>query len=171
MEPLYDEKTLSALRDRLTGSLIGLARATDGNEHLITPSSTEVIVESLFATLTDPRSDAAVLEGLLARVEQEKRKMVPDCFHCASPCGKNSDYDMAALQTAPEEIRALKSLLLLGIQSLAAHALSGRRDDTVNRFFYKALIAVGMDDFGPEELLPIVLEMGRLAAVSMTLPG
>ena len=35
----------------MTGALIGLARATDGNEHLISQASTAVIVEGLSATL------------------------------------------------------------------------------------------------------------------------
>ena len=156
----------SELQDKLTGALIGLARATDGNEHLICTSSTAVIVETLFATLTNVNFDNAALEKLLRRVEDEKLKMVPDCFTCVSPCGKTNDYDMGRLWNADEDIRSLKSLILFGIRGVAAYAyhaaVLGYHDDTVDRFFYKALIAIGMDDFGMEELLPIVMEVGEV---------
>ena len=50
------------IQDQLTGALIGLARATDGNEHLISQSSTAVIVEGLFATLTNVNFDDQSLQ-------------------------------------------------------------------------------------------------------------
>ena len=154
------------IQDKLTGSLIGLARATDGNEHLISESSTAVIVESLFATLTNVNFDDAALGRLLERVEQEKRKMVPDCFTCASPCGKNNDYNMEDLWNAAEDIRSLKSLILFGIRGVAAYAyhaaVLGYHDEAVDRFFYKALTAIGMDDYEVDGLLPIVLEVGEV---------
>lgn len=161
------------LQDRLTGALIGLARATDGNEHLISRSATAVIVEGLFATLTNVNFDNDALSALLNRVEAEKKKMVPDCFTCASPCGKNNDYDMNLLWNAGEDIRSLKSLILFGIRGMAAYAyhaaVLGYHNDTVDRFFYKALIAIGMEDFGMEELLPIVMEVGEVNLKCMAL--
>ena len=161
------------LQDKLTGALIGLARATDGNEHLINPSATAVVVESLFATLTNVNFDNDALTGLLNRVEEEKRKMIPDCFACVSPCGKNNNYDMAKLWNADEDIRSLKSLILFGIRGMAAYAyhaaVLGYHEREVDRFFYKALIAVGMDDFGMEELLPIVMEVGEVNLKCMAL--
>ena len=161
------------LQDRLTGALIGLARATDGNEHLITPDASMVIIESLFATLTNVNFDNAALEQLLARVEAEKRKMAPNCFTCDSPCGKNNDYDLRLLWTANEDIRSLKSLILFGIRGVAAYAyhaaVLGARDETVEHFLYKALIAVGMEDYGMAELLPIVLEVGEVNLKTMAM--
>ena len=163
----------AALQDKLTGALIGLARATDGSEHLISASSTEAVVEGLFATLTNVNFDNEALLGLLAKVELEKQKMVPDCFACASPCGKNHDYDMNKLWNADEDIRSLKSLILFGIRGVAAYAyhaaVLGYHDETVDRFFYKALIAIGMDEFGMNELLPIVLEVGEVNLKCMAL--
>lgn len=161
------------LQDKLTGALIGLARSTDGNEHLISPSTTAVIVESLFATLANVNLDDSALEQLLGRVEAEKRKMVPDCFVCASPCGKNNDYDMEQLWSAHEDIRSLKSLILLGIRGIAAYAyhaaVLGYHDETVDRFFYKALTVLGMEDWSMEDLLPVVLEMGEVNLTCMAL--
>ena len=154
------------LQDRLTGSLIGLARATEGNEHMLSDSTAAVVVEGLFATLTNVNFDNDALRSLLDRVELEKKKLVPDCFHCASPCGRNNDYDMDRLWNAEEDIRSLKSLILFGIRGLAAYAyhaaVLGFRDERIHRFLYKALIAIGIDEFGMEELLPIVLEVGEV---------
>lgn len=151
------------LRQRLTGELVGLARPTDGNEHLQNDGATAVIVAGLLAT--GAFSDVAALEVLLGRVEEEKRKMVPDCFTCACPCGKNNAYDMAELRNDPEDIRALKELLLENIRAIAACARQasdlGFRDENVERFLYKALIAIGMDGWEPDRLLIILLEAGE----------
>ena len=156
----------AALQDRLTGSLIGLARATEGNEHMLSDSTAAVVVEGLFATLTNVNFDNDALLALLDRVEIEKKKLVPDCFHCASPCGRNNDYDMDKLWNAQEDIRSLKSLILFGIRGVAAYAyhaaVLGHRDESIHRFLYKALIAIGIEEFGMEELLPIVLEVGEV---------
>lgn len=145
----------TALPDSLVGALVGLARPTDGNEHLISASSTAVILEGLTSgTLED-----AALEDLLKRVEAEKRNMVPDCFTCASPCGRNSDYDMTELRKADREVQALKYRLLSGIQEMAGHIReAGCCGETSERFLYKALIVIGMDAFGAEELQPILQE-------------
>ena len=42
--------------------------------------------------------------------------------------------------------------------------------DEISRFFYKALYAIGMD-WGMEELLPVVMEVGEVNLISNTLPG
>ena len=154
------------LQDRLTGALIGLARATDGNEHMLSASTADVVVEGLFATLTNVNFDNDALLAILDRVDAEKRKLVPECFKCAASCGRNNDYDMQKLWTAQEDIRSLKSLILFGIRGVAAYAyhaaVLGYRDETIHKFLYKALFAIGMDDWGMEELLPIVLEVGEV---------
>lgn len=45
----------------------------------------------------------------------------------------------------------------------------GYTDKEVNNFFYKALFAVGMNDYGMNELLPIVLEVGEVNLKCMAL--
>ena len=124
------------------------------------------MVEGLFATLTNVNFDNEALQRLIDRVEEEKARLIPDCAVCASPCGKNNDYDMEKLWTADEDIRSLKSLILFGIRGMAAYAyhaaVLGYKDEEIHRFLYKALFAVGMDDWGMDELLPIVLEVGEV---------
>lgn len=72
-----------------------------------------------------------------------------------------------------EDIRSLKSLILFGIRGMAAYAyhaaVLGYTDPEVDRFFYKALFAVGMEDWGMDELLPIVLEVGAVNLKCMEL--
>ena len=154
------------LQDKLTGALIGLARATEGNEHMVTDSTAAVTVEGLFATLTNVNFDSADLLGLIGKVEIEKKKLVPDCFHCAAPCGRTNDYDMGKLWNADEDIRSLKSLILFGIRGIAAYAyhaaVLGYKDEVIHQFLYKALIAIGIDEFGMDDLLPIVMEVGEV---------
>ena len=71
---------------------------------------------------------------------------------------------MARLWNAQEDIRSLKSLILFGVRGMAAYAhhalVLGYTDEAVNDFFAKALFAVG-EDWGMEELLPIVMEVGE----------
>lgn len=151
---------------KLIGKLIGLARATDGNEHLINADASAVIMEALSATLPNGHWDDASLERLCARVEEEKRKMVPDCFTCACPCGKNADFDMQDLSHDGEEVCSLKLLLLAGIRSMAADAWQaaalGCRDENVERFLYKALIVIGMDGWDTDRLLSILRESANV---------
>ena len=164
---------IAELQDKLTGSLIGLARATEGNEHLVSESTAAVIVEGLFATVTNVSFDHDALVNILERVELEKQKLVPECFKCAASCGRNNDYDLQKLWNAEEDIRSLKSLILFGIRGVAAYAyhaaVLGYRDASIHQFLYKALIAIGIDDFGMEELLPIVLEVGEVNLRCMAL--
>lgn len=80
---------------------------------------------------------------------------------------------MRSLWNANEDIRSLKSLILFGIRGMAAYAchalVLGYTDADVNKFFYKALSAIGMDDWGMDELLPIVLEVGEMNLKCMAL--
>ena len=155
---------ISELQDKLTGALIGLVRATEGNEHKVSSETNRIVVEGLLAT-ADLNCDRDSLLSLLAQVEMEKRRLVPRCYGCEKQCGRNDDYDMQKLWAADENIRALKSLILLGIRDIAVHLHHTKKlnynDSETNEIFYKALFAIGMDDWGMEELLPIALELGK----------
>lgn len=153
---------IAALQDELTGALIGLARAM-GNKK---PSAdvSRVIAEGLFATLTNVNFDGEMLGKMIADVRSKRAALANRCGSCASPCDKKSEYDMAQLWNADEDIRSLKSLILFGIRGMAAYAyhamVLGYSDDTVNGFFVKALKAVG-EEWGMDKLLPIVMEVGK----------
>ena len=106
------------LQDKLTGALIGLARALDGDPGLATAQTNELVIESLFMTLTNVNFDNDSIQAQIDRVHREQSGLVPQCAACASPCGKNEDYDMNQLWQAEENIRSLKSLLLFGLRGI-----------------------------------------------------
>ena len=153
------------LQDELTGALIGLARAVDGNEDLVTEKTDALMIESLFMTLTNVNFDDNRIQAQIDRVHREQGRMIPRCAVCASPCGRNEDYNMEQLWQAEENIRSLKSLLLFGLRGMAAYAyhamVLGYTDNTVNQFFYEALMQIGLD-LTMEELLPEVLKLGEV---------
>ena len=154
------------LQDELTGALIGLARAAEGNEHLVTEEMNQLVLEGLFTTITNVNFNDETLKLLIDKIEDTKKKLVPNCFTCSGSCGRNDNFDMNTLWTTDEDIRSLKSLILFGIRGMAAYAyhasVLGYTDETISKFFYKALFAVGMKDWGMDELLPIVLEVGEV---------
>ncbi len=154
---------VAQLQDALTGALIGLARAAD-NAPDVNEGIWRLMIEGLFTTVTNVNFNEKTICGLIDRVHAEKARLVPGCAACAAACGRTSDYDMAQLWNAQEDIRSLKSLILFGVRGMAAyahHALAlGYTDDEVNRFFAKALLAVG-DDWDMAGLLPIVMEVGE----------
>ena len=154
------------LQDELTGALIGLARATEGNEQLVTEEMNQLVLEGLFTTITNVNFNDETLKLLIDKIEDTKKKLVPNCFTCSDSCGRNNNFDMSTLWTTDEDIRSLKSLILFGIRGMAAYAyhasVLGYTDETISKFFYKALFAIGMKDWGMDELLPIVLEVGEV---------
>ena len=154
------------LQDELTGALIGLARATEGNEQLVTEEMNQLVLEGLFTTITNVNFNDEILKLLIDKIEDTKKKLVPNCFTCSGSCGRNDNFDMNTLWTTDEDIRSLKSLILFGIRGMAAYAyhasVLGYTDETISKFFYKALFAIGMKDWEMDELLPIVLEVGEV---------
>ncbi|MDO4494116.1 MAG: hypothetical protein Q4C53_09555 [Clostridia bacterium] len=139
------ENGSAALRDELTGALIGLARATEGNTE---PGNGvyRVIVEGLIAS--DPASDRddAEIGILTGRVREEKHKLAPGCRYCASPCGRTAEYDLRELQNESEEIRALKERLLGEIRRLAASHETCTADGIPGKFLCEALFRIGYED-------------------------
>ena len=151
------------LQDRLTGALIGLARATEGGIQA-TEETGKLLIEGLFTTVTNVNFNDNTIQELIDRVHAEKEKVVPGCGSCADPCSRTEDYYMEDLWNAQEDIRSLKSLILFGVRGMAAYAyhamVLGKRSEEVERFIHKALFAVG-EDWNMEMLLPVVLEVGE----------
>lgn len=158
------------LQDELTGALIGLARACANNPK--TEDTDRLILEGLFTTVTNVSFNDETLTQLIERVHAEKGRVVPGCAFCTSRCGNTDDYDMNRLWNAQEDIRSLKSLILFGIRGMAAYAyhamVLGYTSEEVNSFFYKALFVLA-EDWGMEELLPVVMETGKVNLACMQL--
>ena len=79
---------------------------------------------------------------------------------------------MNNIWNADEDIRSLKSLILFGVRGMAAYAyhamVLGYTDASLNQFFVTALSALSKD-WGMNELLPIVMEVGRFNLLCMEL--
>ena len=159
------------LQDELTGALIGLARAVD-SAAAISKSTSQVIIEGLFTTVTNVSFDDAAIENMIQKVRAEKERLVPDCSKGQSPCGKTGEYDMQQLWNANEDIRSLKSLILFGIRGMAAYAYHANvlnyEDAEVNRFFCEALFKIGYEE-SADALLPTVLKVGEINLKCMAL--
>ena len=155
----------AALQDKLTGALIGLARAAVGNEEMLTAELHDLVTEALFSTLTNVNFDNESLQKLIDRVHAEHDRLAPQCGECGS-CARTADYDMNGLWTADEDLRSLRSLILFGIRGVAAYAyhaaVLGRRDEKVQNFLLEALYTVGAEDYGMDDLLPTVLAVGEI---------
>ena len=176
---MYPEELLAPLFRGLTdrdldlypgcvGALIGLARATENNWDRITAATDHLVAEGLCAG-----PDRETQLHLQERIRAEKQRLCPDCFVCPKSCGRIDDYDMTRLRTAPEEVRRLKALILCGIRGAAAciwrAALLDREDPRIYRFLYRALYAIGMDDWDQTQLLPLALEAAKVHLQAMAL--
>ena len=154
---------VAKLQDELTGALVGLARAASGDAQ-VTSDTWKLLIEGLFTTVTNVSFNADTLGDMIRKVHAEKERLAQNCSACTSACGQYSDYDMEQLWNAQEDVRSLKSLILFGVRGMAAYAhhalVLGYTDAEVDCFFAKALFAIG-EDWGMEELLPIVMEVGE----------
>lgn len=153
------------LQDKLTGALIGLARAAEGNEDKITSATDKLILKSLFTTVTNVNFNDAKIQATIDAIHAEAARL--------SGTDNTQDYDMESLWNAHEDIRSLKSLILFGLRGMSAYThhatVLGYTDAAVTAFFYQGLRAIGRDDWGMAELLPIVMKLGEVNLTSMAL--
>lgn len=153
------------LQDELTGALIGLARAAEGNEARITPTTDKLILKGLFTTVTNVNFNNETIQSLIDDIHAEALRLAGG--------SEVQDYDMEQLWNAHEDIRSLKSLILFGLRGMSAYthhsAVLGYTDATVLSFFYQGLRAIGQDDWGMAELLPIVMKLGEVNLTGMAL--
>ena len=153
----------SNMQDKLTGELIGLAKAAEGSG-ILTNSTYKVVIDGLFTTVTNVNFND---EAILQQIEITRREKVK-----LAPQSKNDAYDMAQLWADNEDVRSLKSLILFGLRGMAAYAhhayILGQMDEAVNQFFCKGLCAVG-EDKSADELLALVMELGKVNLKCMEL--
>lgn len=163
------------LHDTLTGALIALANTAacsnkNSNRNLSVSLVDEInhlILEGLFTTITNVNFDDASIKDLTARIHTATAKTADACNVSIV-----SDYDMNNIWNANEDIRSLKSLILFGVRGMAAyayHAMTlGYTDVSLNQFFLTALDSLSKN-WGMNELLPIVMEVGRFNLTCMEL--
>ncbi len=146
------------MKEKLLGAVIGLARATENNEDLITSNTDKLLVEGLIASLPNSDCSDADLESLYTNIMTEKQRIIPSCFTCAFPCGRTDNYNMQELWDMDENLRALKLKLLLGIQYLA---MAENRSAEATQYLYKALILFGIY-WDEEGMVPILDDLDNM---------
>jgi hydroxylamine reductase len=128
------------LQDELTGALIAISRKGSN-------VGDKLLIKGLFATLTNVNFDDSALEKLIVEA--------------GAPF-----YDLYKVRDADEDTRSLKTLLLLGARGIAAYAyhsfVLGYDVAEICVFLRKALSAIGQDSYGLSELLPLVMECGKV---------
>ena len=154
----------AGLQDQLTGELIGLARTAKGAAP--TAETHHVMMAGMFATVTNVNFNDAAIKEQIEQVKKAGKTL-------AAKGGAAADaYDMEQLSKHDEDVRSPNSLILFGLRGMAAYAyhamILGYDDDEVNAFLYEGLAAVG-EDWGMEQLLPVVLKTGEINLKCMAL--
>jgi hydroxylamine reductase len=156
-------------QDKLTGALVGLARAWaprvcgDAPAQTVPDDVRDLLLDALFSTLTNVSFDADAADGLIARAHALRDQAVASSGD-AGLAAYAADLDMASVWGAQEDVRSLKSLILFGLRGVAAYAYHARYcghvDDGVNATIVEGLAALAEPDWGADELLPLVLKVG-----------
>jgi hydroxylamine reductase len=146
-------------QDDLTRELIGLAVAYNGK----TPpkKAVKLMIEGLFTTVTNVNFNKETLALLTEKVKAEKLAADPTLsLDCGTP------DEPLKLWSVDEDIRSLKSLILLGLRGVAAYAyhalVLGYTSDEVDEMFFKGLRAIAKTDATMGDLLPVTMEVGQI---------
>jgi hydroxylamine reductase len=129
-------------KQRLLGELIGLARATEGNEHQLQSETCRLVCDAL-AALIDESAD---LDELFERIDREKRRLVPMCYECLGGCGRNNAYDVLLLRLDTPGLRKAKYALLDRLLAAASDP-QGREQG-----LYLGLYALGREDWPESQI-------------------
>jgi hydroxylamine reductase len=157
---------VSNLQDALTRELIGLACAAEGKP--VSKQAVRAMLEGLFTTITNVSFDEAAVKAMIDKVKAEKNAIDPQFKACC----EETDGPLK-LWSADEDVRSLKSLILFGIRGVAAYAyhalMLGYSDDEVDHLFFTSLRAIANKEAGMNELLPAVMEVGKVNLKCMEL--
>ena len=150
---------VSREQDELICALVGLARAADGKS----PGREvdELMMQGLFATLTNVNFDGDRIVELKDLTETEKEKL-----------GGADDLDADTLFEGNIDAVSLLSTLLFGLKGMAAYAwhahILGKDDPEVTGWLYKGMKAVGAEH-STEEWLDLIMEFGQVNLKCMAL--
>ncbi len=179
------EPEVAVLQDLLIHQLKGIGfwgqKALENGEAI--PIETHSFVMSaLFSTLTNVNfeknkfveyvKEAQKIKDWLREKAGETHTPIPQPAAYTAPDNAETmlnDAKNAGIMTdesLDEDIRSLRSLLIIGLKGMAAYAhhalILGKWDDTVNNFFYKALSASIDDSLKVQDLLNLNLELGKV---------
>jgi len=150
---------LADKQDELTCAMVGLARAAQGR----TPdqNTDALVMQGLFATLTNVNFDGSRIDELKNLIQAEKAKL-----------GGAADPAIDTLWAGDPDMVSLRSTLLFGLRGMAAYAwhacVLGKKDDAVTSWLYKGMRAIG-EEHSVEEWLGLLMEFGQVNLKCMAL--
>lgn len=146
------------LQDDLTSTLVMISRTI--KERGRTAKSDRLVIDGLFTGITNVSFDDASLNEMINEF------MTCDCVNHVEK------FDLKDIWTGDEDIRSLKTLLLLGLRGMAAYTkhanVLGFYDEEVQDWFYKGLYAIGSEHTVPE-LIDLLMEFGQINLKAMAL--
>lgn len=147
---------------------------------LSTERAGELIVKSLFSTLTNTNFANESLKEYIRLVCAEKKdlmkkldpdKEVPD--YPSEEHMKEKAKEVGVLQTKDEDIRSLTELLIYGLKGISAYAEHSLalnfRSAEIENFFFRALATTLDENRKKDELLKLVMECGEKGVQVMAL--
>ena len=150
---------IAAKHDELSAALIGLARAAKGKKP--GNKAKEIMIEGLFAVVTNVNFDKARFDEFIRRAEEEKEAL-----------GGAQNFEVEKLFKGDPDIVSLRSTLLLGLRGMAAYAhhayVLGKEDPEVTDWFFKGLYEAGVEHT-VEEWLSLLMEFGNINLKCMAL--
>ena len=154
------EESTANLQDQLTGALVTMSKLANGKAPH--EDAVQLMLEGLFTTITNVSFDDETLQILIDRIEAENKKM-----------GLDPSFDMNLVwNESNEDVRSLKSLILFGLRGVAAYAFHARilgyTDERVNDIFFEGMAALA-EDWGMDQLLPLVMKVGEVNLICMEL--
>jgi len=146
-------------QDQLIAALIGLARASGGKS--AGQKADELVMQSLFATLSNVDFDPVRFDEYIKQIEAQKEKL-----------GGAEDFNPDALFHGDTDTVSLRSTLIYGLKGMAAYALHayvlGKDNPEVSGWFYKGLKAAG-EDHSIDGWLSLIMEFGQVNLKCMAL--
>jgi len=154
---------MTELKNTLTGALIGLARASEGNEQLLNERTLNLLIDALSASAQDSQTTSEDLTELIYLVKKEKFRLSPDCSECKTACGRTADFDMNELRLFSPVTAALKKELLASAVLLAQKAKQNeiREDAGLTEVFLSALFMVGSSAFSDSSIAEATADIKR----------
>ena len=161
------------IRDRLRAE--GFKISTDIN-HQITLNLFVTITNANFdkeAIVSRIRDSLNLKKELLEHLSDTSPLPAAALWHGSEDLYKAKAAEVGVLSTKDEDIRSLRELITYGLKGLSAYSKHAnallRDDENVDAFLQKALAATLDDSLSADELIALVLEVGKYGVDGMAL--
>ncbi len=186
------DSEVAALQDLLIYQLKGIGYC--GQKLLekgikIDDETDKFIMDATFSTLTNVNFDPERFVEYLRKAQEIKECLKKQLLECKNHFPEVVSYTLPATkeemlkdaekagimydQTLDADIRSLREMLIYGMKGMGAYGhhahVLGYKDETVSKFFYKALAAVINEGLTVEDLFNLNMEFGQVNLKCMEL--